>query len=190
MSTIQFDLGGGVKLALPAHIVAQRLIESLQVMNLQPPARRHQIGEYLAGQGGIYVGDILGDDGVMYGLITATEKDIGKAEWGPNNTLDLSQWDGLSNTIALRDQSPAARLASDYASDGHTDFYLPARRELIVAAANVPRLFGDESWHWTSTQCRESSAWAVDFKDGYVHDDDRGHEFRVRPFRRFVHSAI
>ncbi|THF54660.1 DUF1566 domain-containing protein [Pseudothauera rhizosphaerae] len=186
MNTIQFELGGGASLALPAHIVAQRLIESLQTAQQPPSAGRSRIGEYLTGQGGVYVGDIHGDDGVLYGLVTAQEEDIGSATWGPSGALDLSQWDGLSNTNALR-ESPAAKLASNYERDGHCDFYLPARRELMVALANVPHLFGKEGWYWSSTPRGDDYAWAVDFEYGRVLTSHRDYEFRVRPFRRFTH---
>lgn len=187
MNAIQFDLGGGASLALPADVVAQRLIEGLRAKTSHTTTPRPRIGEYLAGQGGIYVGDILGDDGVLYGLVTSQEEDIGSAKWGPDGTLDLSQWDGLCNTNALRDKSPAAKLASGYERDGHADFYLPAQRELIVALANVPRLFGKDSWYWTSTPRSDCFAWAVDFEYGLVSFLDRNLEFRVRPFRRFSH---
>lgn len=186
MSTIQFELGGGASIALPSHVVAQRLIDKLSEQSKQPPAQRHKIGEYLAGQGGIFIGDIKGDDGVLYGLIVSQEEDVGRAAWGPSGKLELSEWDGLSNTNALRD-SPAAKLASAYERDGHCDFYLPARREMLIAMANVPGLFGKEDWYWTSTPSLDEYALAVDFELGLVDDYRRLNEFRVRPFRRFAY---
>lgn len=188
MSTIQFDLGGGASIALPASIVAQNLIEQLreQSKSIALPARP-RIGEYLAGQGGIYIGDILGNDGVLYGLIASQEQDVGRARWAEDGERDLSDWDGLTNTNRLRNGCPAAKLASDYEADGHTDFYLPARRELIVAAANVPHLFNAESRYWTSTPYGSTYAWAVDFEHGTVGHWYRYDEFQVRPFRRFIH---
>jgi hypothetical protein len=188
MTTIQYDLGGGATIALPADIAVKQLIEQLQQGARQTIAQpRFQIGEYLSGQGGVYVGDILGNDGVTYGLITPKDEDIGRAKWGPEGERDLSDWDGLSNTARLRNEGPAARLASNYEADGHVDFYLPAHRELIVAQANVPHLFGKDSWYWTSTPYGQSNAWAVDFEDGNVTTGYRFTEFRVRPFRRFIH---
>lgn len=185
MSIIQFELGAGATIALPTHVVAQRLIDKLSEQAKPASHQRLKIGEYLASQGGIYVGDILGDDGVLYGLIVSQEDDVGSATWGPNGNLTLSEWDGLSNTNALR-ESPAAKLASEYERDGHCDFYLPARREMLVAMVNVPHLFGKESWYWTSTPRSSDYAWAVDFERGRVHDYNRRNEFRVRPFRRFT----
>lgn len=188
MNTVQFDLGGGAVLALPTATVAEKLIGSLQQATpeaiVQPPVRQ-RIGEYLPGQGGVYAGDILGDDGVLYGLIIAEPKDVGMAAWGPEGDLDMSAWDGLSNTNTLRDKYPAAKLASDYEADGHYDFYLPARREMMIALANVPSLFEKSDWYWTSS-LRGAYPWAVDFEFGDVFSCVRISEFRVRPFRRFA----
>jgi len=187
MTTIQYDLGGGATIALPVEVAVKQLVEQLQRDSRQAlTAPRPKIGEYLAGQGGVYVGDILGSDGVLYGLITGTEEDIGRAKWGPDGERDLSDWDGLSNTNRLRNECPAAKMASDYEVDGHVDFYLPARRELIVAQANMPHLFGKDSYYWTSTPYGQLTAWAVDFEYGGVYGWDRSLEFRVRPFRRFT----
>lgn len=188
MNTIQFDLGGGASLALPADVVAQRLIDELRAnRRIHEGIVLPSIGKYLPEQGGIYVGDIFGDDGVLYGLVTSQEEDIGRAKWGPEGTRNLSDWDGLTNTNALRNDCPAAKLAADYTRDGHADFYLPAHREMMVALANVPRLFGTESYYWTSTARSESYAWAVGFENGNVYLINRYREFRVRPFRRFIH---
>lgn len=154
------------------------------------PAERPAIGDYWPAQGGFYAGDMRGDDGTVYGLIVAdcgTAQDVGRAKWGPEGELNLSQWDGLANTQALGDQHLAAKLAAGHTADNHQDFYLPASRELQLAAANVPHLFGTDSWYWSSTPRTESYAWAVDFEDGDTSLYNRGFEFRVRPVRRFIY---
>lgn len=153
----------------------------------QAIAGRPQIGEYWPGQGGIYAGDFRAGDGSIYGLIVAQDQDIGTAAWGSNGELDLSNWDGLTNTKALLDNCPAAKLASGYTRDDHSDFYLPARRELLLGAANLHDTFGTESWYWTSTPRAEHYAWAVDFETGNTPSFTRYNEFRVRPFRRFIY---
>lgn len=153
-------------------------------------AERPAIGDYWPAQGGFYVGDMRGDDGTVYGLIVAdcgTAQDVGRAKWGPEGERDLSQWDGLANTQALGDEHPAAKLAAGHAADEHQDFYLPARRELQLAAANIPHLFGTGSWYWSSTPRTESYAWAVGFEYGSTYDFYRFNEFRVRPVRRFIY---
>lgn len=148
---------------------------------------RPAIGQAWPGQGGIYAGDFRAGDGTVYGLIVAAEEDIGRARWAPEGERDLSDWDGLANTARLRNDCPAAKLAAEYVRDEHTDFYLPARRELQLAVANVPDKFGKESWYWTSTSRGESYAWAVDFEYGDTYRGNRINEFRVRPFRRFIY---
>ena len=149
-----------------------------------------KIGEHWEGQGGIFAGNFRADDGTVYGLIVAdcgTAKDIGRARHCENGERDLSQWDGLDNTNRLKNGCPAAQIASQYSKDGHDDFYLPARRELQLACANVPHLFDPEDWYWSSTPYGEHTAWAVDFEGGYTRRNTRSSEFRVRPFRRFIY---
>lgn len=150
-------------------------------------AERPQIGEYWQGQGGIFAGDFRGDDGTIYGLIVPPKEDIGRARWAPDGSLDLSDWDGMTNTTALRNDCPAAKLAAEFTRDGHADFYLPARRELQLAGANLQHLFGKDSWYWTSTPRAEYYTWAVDFEYGHTNLNYRLYEFRVRPFRRFIY---
>ena len=153
----------------------------------QPVHGRPLIGQEWPGQGGIYAGDFRGGDGSIYGLIVAPEQDIGIATWGPNGERDLSDWDGLENTRRLVNECPAAKLAAGYTRDEHTDFYLPARRELQLGGANLHETFGKESWYWTSTPRAEHYAWAVDFEYGITDFNFRLTEFRVRPFRRFIY---
>lgn len=188
MNTIQFDLGGGASIALPADTVAQRLIERLQDQS-RISAPRLKIGEHLSSHGGTYAGDILGDDGTVYGLI-ASDADLGPFEWGRYGT-DVpgaaSTWDGLSNTNALRNNGhPAAQAASDHDARGRSDWYLPSKRELQIAQANVPSLF-EMARYWTSTQYSANYAWAVGFEDGSVDGWLESGGFRVRPFRRFTY---
>ena len=162
--------------------------QPIQVVSTLP-----KIGEYWEGQGGIFAGDFRADDGTVYGLIVAdcgTAQDAGRARHCENGERDLSQWDGMDNTQRLKNGCPAALLATQHVADGHDDFYLPARRELQLACANVPHLFGADSWYWSSTPYGESSAWAVDFDCGFTDDRHRHNEFRVRPFRRFIYLSL
>lgn len=149
---------------------------------------RPLIGQYLEGQGGVYAGDFRADDGFIYGLISGEEEDIGRARWAPEGELpDLSNWDGLANTRALHDTCPAAKLAAGYQRDGHSDFYLPAQRELLLASANIRHLFGKDGWYATSTPYGMNCMWAVDFDDGRTYGLNRSNDIRVRPFRRFIY---
>ncbi len=187
--TIQLDLGGGSRLEVPARIAIDALLERLSSApsRLSRPAL---IGATLPGQGGIYAGDILGDDGTVYGLVVAEDDLQGTYQWGPEDgEIQASSWDGLVNTntlLRLNSSYPAARAAKAYSADGHADFYLPAKRELQIIAANLPHLFQPKPY-WTSTPYGSSHAWAVSFEGGYVGHWDRFSEFRVRPVRRFTY---
>ena len=180
-------------ISIHIHTVHQAIAASEPQQGI--PADRPAIGQYWPGQGGIYAGDFLGDDGVIYGLIVAdcgSAQDIGELPWGQNGSLALSDCDGLRNTTALiAADHPAATLATEYTHDGCTDFYLPARREMLLASANLHDLFGKESWYWTSTPYEggKNSAWAVDFEHCDTSNSSRLFEFRVRPFRRFVYPV-
>jgi hypothetical protein len=146
------------------------------------------IGYYWEGQGGVNAGVMRGVDGQSdYYLIVATE-DLGKFEWGSYGTEVKgagSASDGAANTRALIEDEdhPAATACAEYEADGHADFYLPARRELQLAEANVSELFAKE-WHWSSTQRSADLAFYMDFVDGYQDFYDKGSELRVRPVRR------
>lgn len=180
----------GLGLAFVKACLAPQEGEELQADFVSTFAGRPAIGDYWPAQGGFYAGDMRGDDGTVYGLIVAdcgTAHDVGRAKWGPEGELNLSQWDGLANTQALGEAHPAAKLAAGHTADSHQDFYLPARRELQLAAANVPHLFGADSWYWSSTPRTESYAWAVDFEHGSTLYFYRHDEFRVRPVRRFIY---
>lgn len=187
--TIQLDLGGGSRLEVPARIAFEALFERLSSTptRLSRPAL---IGATLPGQGGIYAGDILGDDGTVYGLVVAEDDLQGTYQWSPEDgEIQASAWDGLVNTNdLLRHDSahPAARAAKAYSADGHADFYLPAKREMQIIAANLPHLFQPKPY-WTSTPCGSYGAWAVRFEGGYVLTWYRTNEFRVRPVRRFTY---
>ena len=191
MKTIQFELGNGATLALPDDAAAQRLIECLRNESQPAAASRPRIGEYLPGQGGIYIGDFRGDVDTVYGLIMAEPKSVMSmaGQWDAEDARDLSEWDGLDNTRRLRGKSPAATLASDYEADGHHDFYLPSRRETMIALGNVPQLFKDD-WYWTSTTYSEHHTWAVYFGLGKVGYYFREHKLCVHPFRRIAGPSI
>lgn len=187
--TIQLDLGGGSRLEVPARIALDALLERLSSTpsRLSRPAL---IGATLSGQGGIYSGDILGDDGTVYGLVVAEDDLQGTYQWSPDDgEIQASSWDGLVNTNALlrlNTSHPAARAAKAYSADGHADFYLPAKRELQIIAANLPHLFQPKPY-WTSTPYGSGGAWAVGFEFGTVNLWSRNSEFRVRPVRRFTY---
>ncbi len=180
---------GGLRLEIPASTLLGALGSYLASRPAQP-VHQAKIGEYLPGQGGIYAGDILGDDGTVYGLVVSSADLDGTYAWGPEDgERGASSWDGLVNTNSLLNHGKnhaAARAAKAFSADGHADFYLPAKRELQIIAANLPHLFQPKPY-WTSTPFGSGDAWAVFFEGGNVYRWIRCVEFRVRPVRRFTY---
>ena len=165
MDTIQFELGGGISLTLPARTVAQRLIENLQE---QPtPKTFPKLGEYLPSQGGIYVGQRLID--------------------GQTHHIIMSG--GVGHDIKASYNNAAERIAAKGEINGFSDWRHGSQEDLMLAYINAREHFhrkGEESLQVTSTPYGSSFAWVVGFEGGSVDFSRRCHEFLVRPFRSFI----
>lgn len=188
---------GDITLKVPADVVATTFISAAlaHVGNGQPPAANTGeapvLGEHWPGEGGHNAGLVRGENGApdYYLIVPAGPAAEFKAAWGgyDHETQGASSAsDGLANTRAMLSDSeehPAAKLASEFSADGHADFYLPARRELQLAEANVPELFS-KAYHWSSTQYSAYDAYFMDFGGGWQILNDKDYERLVRPVRR------
>ena len=152
-----------------------------------PPAH----GEYWHGQGGFYICT----QPALLGL-PARHLVVGKDEaeditFGPYEDIPgaSSHIDGPTNTAALLvsgKEHPAAKWAAAYTADGHTDFHLPSRLDMLMAYICAPQLFQKSDWYWTSTQYSRNGAFVQDFEygdSGWYYKDN---EHRARAFR-WVH---
>lgn len=201
MSKINFTLGAG-SIQLPADMVVQAAlkhacgIDSGHADHVSAPAPVESIpalGEYWPGEGGFNGGLFQGGERPYY-LIVA-DADIA-AEFGgylrETKGAD-SPWDGAKNTrdlLACFEDHPAADVAAKHQADGHSDFYLPARRELQVLETNVSQLF-KENEHWSSTQYSVNYAFSMDFEGGRQLLLWMNFELLVRPVRRkFITQRI
>ncbi|HET9680182.1 MAG TPA: DUF1566 domain-containing protein [Gammaproteobacteria bacterium] len=185
-STVIFPVGNA-ELRVPRGIVISKLLESLG----SSPAGVPKIGEPWPGQGGINAGLMRGENGKPdYWLILPTDKaaDLGELAWGSageNEPGAQSEYDGLANTRALVESQhshPAAEACAGLTVDGHSDLYLPARRENALLYTNLPELF-EKCWHWSSTQYSAYYAWVQDFYDGFQGNRRKDDECRVRAVR-------
>lgn len=151
---------------------------------LSPPAH----GEYWPGQGGRYICTLPALLGVPARHLIAGDVEAEDVTFGPGVDVPgaTSQIDGAANTAALiatgRDH-PAAKWAHAYSADGHADFHLPSRLDLVMAHICAPHLFQKGGWYWTSTQGSRNDAFAQDFEDGGSYWDIKGSGLRVRAFR-------
>ncbi|MNO03723.1 hypothetical protein D3C81_2245060 [compost metagenome] len=44
----------------------------------------------------------------------------------------------------------------------------------------------EDGWHWLSSQRSASSAYSMDFEDGWLDSDHEFYEFLVRPVRSLI----
>lgn len=153
---------------------------------ITPPAA----GEFWPGQGGHYICTqpaLLGAPARH--LIAGAEQD--DVTFGP--AIDVpdarSQVDGVANTKALLAASGehnAAKWAAEYTADGHKDFHLPSRLDLLMGFICAPQLFQKSGWYWSSTQASRHFAFVQAFEGGGSNWSGKGNEHRVRAFR-WVH---
>lgn len=147
------------------------------------------IGEYWPGEGGVNGGLFPGGDKPYY-LIVPTGSDAESTrEWGGyGDELNgaNSPWDGQANTadlVKVDTSHPAAQFCAAFEREGHKDFYLMARREASFLEITVPEVF-TKAYHWTSSQRSASSAYGLDFEDGWLSLNVKLIERLARPVRR------
>lgn len=109
-------------------------------------------------------------------------------QWGAYGTEiagATSPTDGAANTADMVTSGlPLAQQITALRIDGHADWFLPARRQLQALAANVPQLFNQDDWYWSSSQNSRDGAWVQDFEDGDSCWDGKGNEFRAVAVRQ------
>lgn len=150
-----------------------------------PPAP----GQPWPGQGGIYICTLPAQFGLPARHLVVGTKEADDLAWGgydADATGAASQTDGRTNTAALLADSndhPAAKWAATYTEDGHTDYYLPSRIELLMCFLHAPQVFKTSGWYWSSSQSSRDDAWCQDFEYGDSCASTKDDEFRSRPVR-------
>ncbi|MDP3651079.1 MAG: DUF1566 domain-containing protein [Rhodoferax sp.] len=151
--------------------------------DLTPPA----MGEYWPGQGGRYICTLPALLDMPERHLIAAEGETEDLTFGPSEDVQgaASQIDGTANTKALlaHGKHPAALCASAYTADGHTDFFLPSKLDMVMAHICAPQLFKKSGWYWTSTQGSRSFAFVQDFENGISDWYYKDYDHRVRAFR-------
>lgn len=155
---------------------------SALISTLTPP----RIGDYWAGQGGIYVGHMLDGDTPIY-LILATKPFYGAwGRYGNEIEGEFSHSNGQHNSkliLAAEPKNPLLSAITSHEADGHTDFYLPAIFENNLICINAQKHL-EKGWHWSSTQYSARSAWGQDFEDGNQHIYYKDYSYAARAVRR------
>lgn len=144
------------------------------------------IGTHLPVQGGTLGAIIARRDGTTYGLIVADSLHECTGKWGNYGTEieGAKDPDGAANTAAmLAAGSPIAQAMKAITIDGHADWHIPSRLEMLALHESSPELFSKDSHYWTSSQYSRHSAFCQVFEYGYSYANFKDHEFRARPVR-------
>lgn len=155
-----------------------------------------KVGEYWPGQGGIYAGIIPDYQGYQSRHLVVSVDEAVNVDWGGPKEHELdarSRDDGHANTWALSvcgHSHPAAEWAYDYTKDGHSDFHLPSRRELQIAASAIPDKFAPD-WYWSSTEHSWPTALGRSFArdETYIDIKSKDELGRARAFRTIPVAA-
>ena len=138
-------------------------MELFEQVGAQPLFTPPAIGEYWAGQGGVYAGQVREEDGSTYHQIKSTVKPAG-----------------------LLNHGAATKWAASLTVDGHSDFTLPTRRGSSLLFANLRHLF-EAAYYWTCETYKgdASYAWHCYFIHGDTDYDDKRFERQAVAVRRF-----
>ena len=84
----------------------------------------------------------------------------------------------------------AKKVAKDYRG-GYDDWYLPTKSELNLVYQNLKKTgkIQDDTWHWSSSEYDNDSAWSQSFSDGSQGNGHYGGKYRsnsVRAVRAFT----
>ncbi|HZX85695.1 MAG TPA: hypothetical protein VFF19_19135 [Reyranella sp.] len=145
-------------------------------------------GQIWPGQGGRFICTVAASEGLPARHLVFGTDEAEDLTFGPYEKIDAadSQLDGPSNTAALLASGkdhPAAAWAKAYTADGHTDFHLPSRHDLLLAYIHAKRHFSTDDWYWSSTQNSRNYAFVQDFEGGYSYWSGKGLVYRVRACR-------
>ena len=160
-------------------------------VRIAPPAH----GEPWPGQGGRYICTLppllhLPERNLIAGDGEAEDLTYGPAVDVPGAASHIN---GRANTAALLatgQKHPAAEWVHGYTADGHTDFFLPSRLDLLMAYICAPTLFKTIGWYWSSTQFSRYGAFVQDFEGGGSSWVSKGYVYRVRAFRVIPTSTL
>lgn len=141
--------------------------------------------------GGIYIGD-LNIGGTDYRIVMATASSSLYWKTTATDTPGAgSLTDGLANTAAMEAAGialhPAAEYCVNYAGGSFTDWYLPARDELLLAYTNralLATLALPSGDYWTSSQSAAVGAYFMNLPTGAVSGVYKTNSLITRPVRR------
>ena len=83
----------------------------------------------------------------------------------------------------------AAQVCREYTRNGYRDWFLPSQDELDLMYKNLHQRrlgnFSTVSYHWSSSQLNDESAYCQHFSNGGRSHAEKNVEYYVRPVRMF-----
>ena len=132
-----------------------------------------------------------------HGLIAALSDQSSNAKWGcSGSSIPASEatniGSGSGNTISIVSScsatGTAARICSDYSTNGYNDWYLPAKDELDLIYTNLKKNniggFSDKDY-WSSSQESNKNSWSQSFSSGKASAKNKNTSLNVRAIRSF-----
>jgi len=158
-----------------------------------PPVELH-LGDYYKGGIIFYL-----DETEQHGLIAA-ETDLvysfqDKFDWGSTTQLigADSEDDGRNNTEIMMQYSSGTSAGAPFKNlviKGYSDWYIPAKNQLILLKTNANYLQGwhtnsDEAKYWSSTELSLDKAYALNMVALMGTTVTKHYAYRIRPIREF-----
>jgi TolB-like protein len=142
----------------------------------------------------------LGDGSSIVRTVVITSRGITKLDFTRLEIGDLGPGGGIvffaeggrymevSGILGEQNWNSALTTARNYRGGGYSDWRLPTKDEVNLIyqnlrAKNIGNL-GD-SWHWSSTEYRNHSAWSPSFSDGSQNAGGKTYSLSVRAVRTF-----
>ncbi|MEX0934479.1 MAG: DUF1566 domain-containing protein [Candidatus Saccharimonadales bacterium] len=154
----------------------------------------YAIGDTGPAGGLIFFVDINNEYDFTYLESSTVDQSTGDA-WSDNNTtnipltsMDLGQGSRNTDVVIAGSTTSAALTASEYSSNGFTDWFLPSRDELNLMYTNLHcqglGSFAADNY-WSSSQYNSSNAWRQNFNNGNQNNNAKSNSYRVRAVRLF-----
>ncbi|ADV01292.1 hypothetical protein [Alicycliphilus denitrificans] len=144
------------------------------------------IGTHLPAHGGTLGAYFALPDGSLRALIYAGREHEFNGAWGlyGKDVADARGIDGMASTVAMAVAgSDTAKAMRALTINGHNDWFIGSRVQMILLSENVPEDFDKDALYLTSTQYSAYFAWCQDFELGYSHTNGEDYEFRAVPLR-------
>jgi hypothetical protein len=143
------------------------------------------VGQYWKGQGGLYLGPVVDDEGKQCGRLVAATTPAGEliklkgayGSYGKRIGAD-SYRDSAANTAKmLKNDSSLAREAAALKLDGHQDFSVASQCHLNILRAQLPKQAAGVGYVMSSTEDDADCAWCQNFSYGHQNLGGKGDDF-------------